>query len=1136
MPYSPLYRSIHIVLFGAVSLSALSISTVSYAAPQETTLTPIGADDSGSYSTRLLSVDAPAINRTGNNKAPLTPADELTAASKTLSNRSNYRISSDQSGGTSSVNNYGYSNNGYSDEAYQKTVAAYQATLSASSNANGSGIDPISNETLTGPSSFSQDADTLDNATRDSDFATQYDTSPVDNLPPGDRLSEDNVFTDYSRDHTDIKNNSAASNNTATKPFKTSNQVNKAATAPIDLNEDSIQRSLERLAEFYELTPEAKIKQQGLTLDKALNINKQQLLTPTKDAERGSVNTIIPELIEPSSMPAGLPEKPLTTDNLDDSPININAATDAEALESTVDSNARCDGRWVYPKSDPNYQRISTGANSADSTASNEGKTDNSAMPLYAQADYGYYDNVDYAELSGNVIIDQGGQHIEADKIVMDLTRGVAAAQGQVMFTDSATSTTSGASSATSNDNTRSTKESTGFRSKTKEGGLIGVADSLAYNTTTGQSTAKDVAFASVPLQAHGYAKRLNRPTDSRYELDEVMFTTCPPSDRKWQIDAKNIDLNIDTGRGIAYDTTFKIADVPVLYLPYFNFPIDSRRSTGFLLPSASIGSESGIELDVPYYLNLAPDYDATINTHIYTNRNPMLTGEFRYLTEHYGEGRITGSYLAHDRKYDDEDRSSLFFDHNWTSESIPRLNGDILYSYVSDADYLNDFDKLGLVDNTLNLPRHARLNYYNDLINGELKVETFQSLKAFNNADNAIEDKDKPYSRLPQLSLNYRLPLSETIDITGVHDSAYFKKSINDDSEEEKSGIRLYNKLSASYPIERAWGYATPKLSLQHLYASYDQDSLADNQLTKEDGRQSVFVPQVSLDAGLHLYRTGSPFGWYDDNLGGYQLLSPRVKYTYAPYKNQNDLPNFNTSIASINYSQLYADSWFLGHDRLQDLHAITPGLNYRYIDAMGVTRFDGSIAEQFYFDEGEVTLTDQADIFTNSSSGVVWEASAQPYHHFWVDVSGAFTSDYNLNYITTELRYQPTDNSLFNVGYIKRRQDLNTNQLPLSAITASSLFPINNNWRLLAQGQYDLRRDKMLDALVGVDFEDCCFGFALYGRRYYNDLNLSDKPNQAVMAEIRLNGLGNSSSRLTRLLADKVLGFEPVQSAWKD
>lgn len=885
---------------------------------------------------------------------------------------------------------------------------------------------------------------------------------------------------------TEINDRTKTSQDSRVAPVNTSN-VAKTGNRRIDTNDESIQESLKRLAEFYELTPEKSAS--------TVNSN-QNSLTP--------LTTNIPTV-----------------------------GSNLQLLPNTVDSAARCEGQWVYPKKNPNYQRaINEAGASNGQPAPNLNGLPNNQAPLFAESDYGYYDNVDYAELSGNVIIDQGTQHIEAEKIVLDLSNGVAAAQGNVMFTDQAT----GNASATGAQDRTQQNGKTSLTDKAAQGGLIGVADDLNYNTETGQSTATNVAFASVELQAHGYAKRLNRPNESQYELDEVMYSTCPPTNRKWQFDAKSIDLDTETGRGEAYNTTFRIADVPVFYLPYFNFPIDSRRGSGFLLPNASISSENGLEIDVPYYFNLAPNYDATLSTHIYSTRNPMLSGEFRYLTENYGEGIFNGSYLPNDKEYDGEDRRSLFYDHYWSSTSIPRLSGEAKYSYVSDADYLNNFDTLGLSDNTLNLPRRAHLNYYNDYVDGELKVETFQTLDALNGNGQILQDKDKPYSRLPQLKLDYRLPWAKNFDITGVSDSAYFKKSIDDDSESEKSGTRFYNKLSASYPMENSWGYIKPKLSLQHLFTTYDQDSLVDNSLGKDDGSQSVFVPQASIDAGLHFYQAGSPFGAFDDTLGGYRLLSPRLKYTYSPYQDQNDIPNFNTRIASINYEQLFSDSWFLGHDRLQDLHAFTPGINYRYIDATGVTRFDGSIGEQFYLDDGRVTLDNTKPVFTSSSSGLVWDTSTQPYNNVWIDVSGALTNSYDLNHITTELRYQPSDNSLFNVGFIKRQRDENTNQLPLSALTASAVFPINNNWRVLAQGQYDYNRNQMLDSLIGIDYEDCCFGFAVYGRRYYNDLNIADKPTQAIMAEVRLSGLGSGSSRLTRLLADKVLGFEPVQSAWKD
>lgn len=948
-------------------------------------------------------------------------------------------------------------------------------------------IDLLTPEPLITDSSnyYAADANTDVNSKINPDISYQSDNQQAANASSSsDTTLDTDPLKNSNVNITEINERTTTSQNGRAAPVN-ANSISKANSRRIDTNDESIQESLKRLAEFYELTPDTNVA----------TANDMQSTT------QNSLN-------------------PITT--------NIpTVGRNLQLLPNSVDSAERCEGQWISPKKNPNYQRAVDEAGASNGQpAPNVNSLPNNQAPLFAESDYGYYDNVDYAELSGNVIINQGTQHIEAEKIVLDLSNGVAAAQGKVMFTDHATG----------NNDAAQKNSKASLTDKAAQGGLIGVADNLNYNTETGQSTATNVAFASVDLQAHGYAKRLNRPNESQYELDEVMYSTCPPTNRKWQFDAKSIDLDTDTGRGEAYNTTFRIADVPVFYLPYFNFPIDSRRSSGFLLPNASISSESGLEVDIPYYFNLAPNYDATLSTHIYTTRNPMLSGEFRYLTENYGEGVFNGSYLPNDKEYGNEDRSSLFYDHTWESKSIPRLSGDLKYSYVSDSDYLYDFDTLGLSDSTVNLPRRAQLNYYNDYVDGELKVESFQTLDAFDNDGDALEDKDKPYSRLPQLKLDYRLPWAKNFDITGVSDSAYFKKSIDDGSENEKSGIRLYNKLSASYPMENSWGYIKPKLSLQHLFTSYDEDSLADNTLDPDDGNRSVFVPQASIDAGLHFYQAGSPFGAFDDTLGGYRLLSPRLKYTYSPFKDQNDIPNFNTRIASINHEQLFSDSWFLGHDRLQDLHAFTPGINYRYIDATGVTRFDGSIAEQFYLDDGRVTLDKEKPIFTSSSSGLVWDTSTQPYNNVWIDMSGALTNSYDLNYITTELRYQPTDNSLFNVGFIKRQADENTNQLPLSALTASAVFPINNNWRVLAQGQYDYNRNQVLDSLIGVDYEDCCFGFAVYGRRYYNDLNTNDKPTQAIMAEVRLNGLGSGSSRLTRLLADKVLGFEPVQSAWKD
>ncbi|HBH33807.1 MAG TPA: LPS-assembly protein LptD, partial [Psychrobacter sp.] len=389
---------------------------------------------------------------------------------------------------------------------------------------------------------------------------------------------------------------------------------------------------------------------------------------------------------------------------------------------------------------DANYQQAIQRAQQQDGLSLANG------LPLHAVADYGYYDNNTYVELAGNVEVMQDGKLVTADQIALDLNSGVAGAKGGVLLAES------GPSRPESSGNMQNTTQS-------NNGGMIAVAEELAYNTNNSKATAYDVAFASVPMQAHGYAHRLNKPDNTHYELEKVMFSTCPPTDRKWQIEAQQIDIDTESGRGEAYDATFRLGKVPILYLPYFNFPVDDRRSSGLLTPTARIDSESGLKLSVPYYLNLAPNYDATITTDVYTNRNPMVTAEMRYLTEGYGKGELTTAYMPRDKKYDDEDRAGVFYRHEWASETIPRLTADAIYSYVSDPDYINDFDDYGLVENRLNLPRRGRINYYDDYLDAQLKVETFQTLKATDANGNVVADKDKPYSRLPQLTVDYRLP-----------------------------------------------------------------------------------------------------------------------------------------------------------------------------------------------------------------------------------------------------------------------------------------------------------------------------------------------------------------------------------------
>lgn len=871
-----------------------------------------------------------------------------------------------------------------------------------------------------------------------------------------------------------------------------------------------------------------------------------------------------------------------------------NKQTDSKQTDNKIDNTANqlsnrihdwigadaplCAGRWVYPSS------ITNNDNGLNQQTNHVATPSSPTNTLKAQADHGYYDNVRHATLTGNVLIQQNNQVIQADKVLVDVQSQHATASGNVLFADRPTSQLSAMTSttqATAGNHGNADQPLHAHQQLSRgltQGGLITIAEEVQYNSQSQLAHANDVAFASIPLQAHGHAKTLRKTGNDRLHLTDVMFTTCPPTNPKWRLQAGSIELNNQSGRGVAKDARLKIGDVPVAYLPYFNFPIDDRRASGFLLPSVSWRNDGQVELQTPYYANLAANMDTTITPRVFSNRNPMLSAEFRHLSHDFGHSQIQGDYLPNDRQYDKKTRKSLFAKHLWQSKHVDNLTGEAVYQYVSDADFIDDFEvfgttgreHLGNFDNHAHLPRSARLNYFNEYINAHLKVETYQNLDVIDAFGNPTTDALKPYSKLPQLTVNYALPLNQwlknnnhinnitnsitnNIKLTGVHDSGYFQKSITDNSAPEKSGFRMYNKLTAIYPMHNAWGYAVPSVSLQQLFARYDEHTTLNNQISKQDRQQGIFLPSVALDTGIYLKKIGSPFGWFDgvdDHnkaiiKNGHQLLSPRLKYTYTPFKDQNSLPNFNTRIASLSYEQLFADSWFLGHDRIQDLHAITPAINYRYIDSEGNTRLDVGIAEQFYLSHGKTRLSDfistpnthassDKALFSNRSSGMVASIQAQPIKQLWWHVNIASKSDRRLNFLTSQLRYQPTDNSMISLGVINRQADQNTNQLPLKAYTASLVMPVNQNWRLMAQGQFDDERYQITDGLLGIDFQDCCIGASVYVRRHTNELDITARPDNTIMAELRLTGLSPKSGRFSRLLQDRTYGLTPVQDAW--
>lgn len=814
--------------------------------------------------------------------------------------------------------------------------------------------------------------------------------------------------------------------------------------------------------------------------------------------------------------------------------------------QPTTDPTTLCTGQWVYPQqqintdtnSQPTTQQVETAikhtpAKNFNPLGMNNDNDLNNPKTITAQADYAYYDNQRYAELSGNVHVSQQQKQVFADHLLLDTQSHTAQAKGEVFFANTALSTEKkNLDNEKLNNSQDNTTKPTTETTDNLNIGFMGVAQNLNYTTTNETAKAEQLAFVTLKNQAHGTAASLAQHSNDNLLLTKVKYTTCPPHNPSWVIQADKLSLDNTSGRGEAYDAKLTMGNIPVFYLPYFNFPIDDRRLSGFLLPQAGFSTDGGLQFKLPYYINLAPNYDATVTTTLFTNRNPMASAELRYLTEYVGSGEMVVDYLFKDKQYNRQNRSAIFYNHRWQSKALPALSAKLGYNRVSDADYFNDFDELNYTGNTYNLPRFASLNYHTNQLQASINVETFQTV------DSSVPDAKKPYTRLPDVHLDYQFADYAGWQINTQNQATYFKKSIDDGSAVEKSGIRLYDSLNISRPVYQPWGYLKPTLALQSLYTAFDRSSTQQQGLKKgENDHNSVFVPQLTLDAGLNFIKAGSPIANFNQTwaTGGYQLLEPRLFYAYAPYQAQEDMPNFNSVAASLSYDQLFEANRFLGRDRLADNNFATLGIDYHYIDSLGYKRLSLALADQFYFADHKVTLNKTDNSIQQSHSGIVTKLASQITPQLQFELNTALQPNNHLNYTVANVAWQPNSNSAISFGLIKRQHNETTNQKPLSALTGSVVMPINQKWRLLAYGQYNNKQNLFQDALVGVNYSSCCYQFTLYGHRYYNDFyNLDSKPNQVIMAELSLTGLGNNASKFANLLKNKVLGFTQTNQAW--
>ena len=454
---------------------------------------------------------------------------------------------------------------------------------------------------------------------------------------------------------------------------------------------------------------------------------------------------------------------------------------------------------------------------------------------------------------------------------------------------------------------------------------------------------------------------------------------------------------------------------------------------------------------------------------------------------------------LPADQVFDD-DRGALFAEYQ--ASFLPRLYTDLLFQNVSDDEYLNDLsNNLDLFSPNV-LERHLDTIYYGKGWRTLLRLQNYQTIN-----DELFNVEDEPYDRLPQLLFDGAWPerifgLSHELRSELV----YF------DHGSLTTGARVDIQPSISLPLQWPAGFINPRLS--YRYTAYN---LNDTEPGQDDSLDRG-APIASLDGGLFFER---PVNWKWWDSVGIQTLEPRLFYLYVPFRDQSDIPLFESTEVDRSYAWLFLDNRFTGADRLGDANQLTTAVTTRLLGAEdGREWFRLSVGQIHYFQDREVTL-ENTDPEEESRSEIIAEGMWRMTPELSVRGTLQWDTDTNdTQRSALDLRYHAGNGKLFNFAHRFSEDEL-------EQIDISLLWPINPLWSTVARWNYSLSDKRNLDAFFGFEYGECCWAVRMLARQRRDSPDDQDTQN-SVLLELELKGLAGIGSRIDKFLENNIIGFQ--------
>lgn len=648
--------------------------------------------------------------------------------------------------------------------------------------------------------------------------------------------------------------------------------------------------------------------------------------------------------------------------------------------------------------------------------------------------------------------------------------------------------------------------------------------DTLQLQMDTGQGYLSNPVYQLEKNNARGFAKNVNFIDENRSEVEQGIYTTCAGTQPDWYLKSSRLNLDADRDEGVALGGVVYFKEVPILAAPWISFPISGARRSGFLPPAYNSTTAGGIELMVPYYFDIAPNRDATFYPNYITKRGIQLGGEFRYLEPNYA-GKIFAEVTPND-EITEATRYSLSYLHNQTL--LPGLNMNWNYNRASDDQYAIDYSHSVTESSQHLLPQTFSLIYAQTWGKVGLLTSNYQVLQ---DANNTIV---KPYEILPKVFGQ----------VAGYDELGGFDWSLGTEYTNflsaipgQVNGKRLAVNAQVSYPITGTYYFVIPK-AIYHLSSYHLNDNVAPGAPTDP----SLSVPTFSLDSGLFFERDTQLFG-----RDVTQTLEPRLFYVKTPYRNQTDIPLFDTGIKDLNFAQIFSENRFAGEDRVGDANQLTAGLMSRFIEMDGQERIRLGVAQRYSFSQPRVvdnpffvvnqmqngqTVSEVVPNIPNKSD-LIFAANGKLTNTLSANAVWQYNqSEHNTGRMSYGFRWQPAPMKVINAEY--RFQEVSeVNPDVMRQVDVSVQWPLAKRWYGVARANYSVVDQRLLDGLVGLEYQQDCWIFRVVAQRYQIPSTVADvtsSSNTSLFLQLELNGLSKIGTNPLEVLRRSIPGYQPI------